>query len=241
MNTRTEKVREGTIWKSYLSDRGRNGAFCSLGCSVSEGERRKGPDTGDGHRNSRSQGPPWQCAVLKWYSDLSWSCSSQANSFSLTPPRMGPSLEFTCVLLAVSTLTKNLVVFGGCSGKCCQGRDLDCFTTDWRMDRVYGTCYCDQGCLKTKDCCFDYFTECPGEGGRIHLFSLNIYTCFVPLLPVKRARSAFLLLVFQNTRPNLCLTSFRWTGPHNGITANIPRICQSLVAITVPVKQAEWT
>lgn len=31
---------------------------------VSEGEGRRGPDTGDGHRNSRSQGPPWQSVVL---------------------------------------------------------------------------------------------------------------------------------------------------------------------------------
>uniref|UniRef100_A0A672LLB0 Somatomedin B and thrombospondin type 1 domain containing n=1 Tax=Sinocyclocheilus grahami TaxID=75366 RepID=A0A672LLB0_SINGR len=52
---------------------------------------------------------------------------------------------------------------GGCSGgRCCQGTDFTCVTTDWRIDRVYGTCYCDERCLKTKDCCFDYPTECPG-------------------------------------------------------------------------------
>lgn len=176
-------------------------------------------------------------------------------------PRMGPSVEFTCVLLTVFTLTKNLLVSGGCSGKCCHGRDLDCFTTDWRMDRVYTTCYCDQDCVKTKDCCFDYFTECPGEGGRSHLLTLNIKTYFVSLLmlfsapspvsPVKLVRSMFPPPCFGETRrgepvpnlirPNLCLTSFGWTGPHNGITANIPGIFQSLVAITVAVKQAKWT
>uniref|UniRef100_H3CRX7 Somatomedin B and thrombospondin type 1 domain containing n=1 Tax=Tetraodon nigroviridis TaxID=99883 RepID=H3CRX7_TETNG len=69
----------------------------------------------------------------------------------------------TCLLLTVCTLSKSLLVSGGCLGRCCQGRDLDCFTTDWRMDRVYGTCYCDQACLQTKDCCFDYFTECPAR------------------------------------------------------------------------------
>ncbi|XP_030625948.1 somatomedin-B and thrombospondin type-1 domain-containing protein [Chanos chanos] len=52
---------------------------------------------------------------------------------------------------------------GGCSGKCCRGTDLTCATTDWRMDRIYGTCYCDEGCVKTKDCCFDYPTECPEQ------------------------------------------------------------------------------
>lgn len=55
------------------------------------------------------------------------------------------------------------LVEGGCSGKCCRGTDLTCKTTDWRMDRVYGSCYCDEGCQRTRDCCFDYPTECPGE------------------------------------------------------------------------------
>lgn len=137
---------------------------------------------------------------LNWYSDLSWSWVTKsrtegikhisnpelnlksAHEFSVTSPRMGPSVEFTCVLLTVLTLTKNLLVSGGCSGKCCHGRDLGCFTTDWRMDRVYTTCYCDQDCVKTRDCCFDYFTECPGEGGRSHLLTFNIKTYFVSLL-----------------------------------------------------------
>uniref|UniRef100_A0A3B4EU16 Somatomedin B and thrombospondin type 1 domain containing n=1 Tax=Pundamilia nyererei TaxID=303518 RepID=A0A3B4EU16_9CICH len=58
---------------------------------------------------------------------------------------------------------ENHLVSGGCSGKCCRGRDTNCLTTDWRMDRVHGTCYCDEGCVRTKDCCFDYFTECPAQ------------------------------------------------------------------------------
>lgn len=77
---------------------------------------------------------------------------------------MGSSVEFACLLLVVSALGKSHLVSGGCSGRCCRSRDLSCSTTDWRMDRVYGTCYCDKGCDRTKDCCFDYFTECPGEG-----------------------------------------------------------------------------
>ncbi|KAG7524709.1 somatomedin-B and thrombospondin type-1 domain-containing protein [Solea senegalensis] len=76
---------------------------------------------------------------------------------------MGSSVEFACLLLMLSTLGKNLLVSGGCSGKCCRGRDLICFTKDWRMDRVFGTCYCDESCVRTKDCCFDYFTECPAQ------------------------------------------------------------------------------
>ncbi|KAG5268612.1 hypothetical protein AALO_G00214460 [Alosa alosa] len=67
----------------------------------------------------------------------------------------------TLVAIAVSGLYH--LAEGGCSGKCCQGTDLTCTTTDWRMDRVYGTCYCDEGCQRTKDCCFDYTKECPAQ------------------------------------------------------------------------------
>ncbi|KAJ4918892.1 hypothetical protein JOQ06_027894 [Pogonophryne albipinna] len=78
---------------------------------------------------------------------------------------MGSSAEFrvSFLLLLVSSVGNILLVSGGCSGKCCRGRDLSCVTTDWRMDRVYGTCFCDKGCDKTRDCCFDYFTECPAQ------------------------------------------------------------------------------
>lgn len=80
------------------------------------------------------------------------------------PLVMGSSVELACLLLVVSTLGTNQLVSGGCAGKCCRGRDMSCFATNWRMDRVYGTCYCDEGCVRTKDCCMDYFTLCPGEG-----------------------------------------------------------------------------
>lgn len=58
MNTHGESERQGTIWKSCLSDRGRNGAFCSLGCSADlflkgkgEGGRTQETDTGiPGHK-----------------------------------------------------------------------------------------------------------------------------------------------------------------------------------------------
>lgn len=79
---------------------------------------------------------------------------------------MPPRVEVACWLLLFSALGQNHLVAGGCSGRCCRGRDLSCSATDWRMDRVYGTCYCDEDCVKTKDCCFDYFTECPGEQWR---------------------------------------------------------------------------
>ncbi|XP_028374564.2 somatomedin-B and thrombospondin type-1 domain-containing protein [Phyllostomus discolor] len=53
----------------------------------------------------------------------------------------------------------------GCveSGRCCPGRDPACFSRGWRLDRIYGTCFCDQACRLTGDCCFDYATACPAR------------------------------------------------------------------------------
>ncbi|KAM7177041.1 somatomedin-B and thrombospondin type-1 domain-containing protein [Macrochelys suwanniensis] len=51
----------------------------------------------------------------------------------------------------------------GCSEerRCCPGRDPSCAGTGWRMDRVYGTCFCDEACKLTGDCCYDYSQACP--------------------------------------------------------------------------------
>ncbi|XP_077023107.1 somatomedin-B and thrombospondin type-1 domain-containing protein isoform X2 [Tamandua tetradactyla] len=53
----------------------------------------------------------------------------------------------------------------GCAeaGRCCPGRDPACFARGWRLDRVYGTCFCDQACSLTGDCCFDYARACPAR------------------------------------------------------------------------------
>ncbi|XP_029946694.1 somatomedin-B and thrombospondin type-1 domain-containing protein [Salarias fasciatus] len=53
--------------------------------------------------------------------------------------------------------------WSGCleNGLCCAGRDPDCSSEGWRSDRSYGTCYCDQACVSTMDCCHDYETACP--------------------------------------------------------------------------------
>lgn len=52
----------------------------------------------------------------------------------------------------------------GCreTGLCCPGRDPSCVSAGWRSDRSYGTCYCDQVCVSTLDCCHDYETACLG-------------------------------------------------------------------------------
>ncbi|XP_008981018.3 somatomedin-B and thrombospondin type-1 domain-containing protein isoform X2 [Callithrix jacchus] len=47
--------------------------------------------------------------------------------------------------------------------RCCPGRDPACFARGWRLDRVYGTCFCDQACRLTGDCCFDYDRACPAR------------------------------------------------------------------------------
>jgi len=72
-------------------------------------------------------------------------------------------MDQSSLLAVVALFGMHHFAEGGCSGRCCQGTDFTCFTTDWRMDRVYGMCYCDERCVKTKDCCFDYPTECPGK------------------------------------------------------------------------------
>ncbi|MBZ3885612.1 Somatomedin-B and thrombospondin type-1 domain-containing protein [Sciurus carolinensis] len=56
-------------------------------------------------------------------------------------------------------------VLAGCAeaGRCCPGRDPACFARGWRLDRVYGTCFCDQACRLTGDCCFDYARACPAR------------------------------------------------------------------------------
>lgn len=81
----------------------------------------------------------------------------------------GLSAGRVCLALMVALLGTCRWAEGGCQGKCCQGTDRSCTATDWRMDRVYGTCYCDDTCHRTKDCCFDYPTVCPGKNRHARL------------------------------------------------------------------------
>ncbi|XP_036377682.1 somatomedin-B and thrombospondin type-1 domain-containing protein [Megalops cyprinoides] len=75
----------------------------------------------------------------------------------------GLSPERACLALLAALLGTCHLAKAGCLGKCCPGSDLKCTSTDWRMDRVYGTCFCDERCKRTKDCCFDYPTMCPAQ------------------------------------------------------------------------------
>ncbi|KAK6293278.1 hypothetical protein J4Q44_G00367790 [Coregonus suidteri] len=77
---------------------------------------------------------------------------------------MASSVAYVLLLVAAFVLgLYHVLVEGGCAGRCCRGSDITCVTADWGMDRVYRTCYCDEGCLRTKDCCYDYPTECSGQ------------------------------------------------------------------------------
>ncbi|XP_042317478.1 somatomedin-B and thrombospondin type-1 domain-containing protein isoform X1 [Sceloporus undulatus] len=51
----------------------------------------------------------------------------------------------------------------GCAaeGRCCPGKEPSCASTGWRLSRAYGTCYCDEECQRTGDCCYDYAQVCP--------------------------------------------------------------------------------
>lgn len=66
------------------------------------------------------------------------------------------------VLCALARLWPGTLAGCAEAGRCCPGRDPACFARGWRLDRVYGTCFCDQACRLTGDCCFDYDRACPG-------------------------------------------------------------------------------
>ncbi|XP_033856925.2 somatomedin-B and thrombospondin type-1 domain-containing protein isoform X2 [Acipenser ruthenus] len=75
----------------------------------------------------------------------------------------GIAVKGGCLVLLAALLWLSNLAEGGCSGKCCKGRDPTCSSTDWRMDRVFGTCFCDGTCKHTGDCCYDYTQECPAQ------------------------------------------------------------------------------
>nr|XP_033790132.1 somatomedin-B and thrombospondin type-1 domain-containing protein [Geotrypetes seraphini] len=54
---------------------------------------------------------------------------------------------------------------GGCAeaARCCRGRDPTCVSSGWTASRVYGTCFCDEACTLTGDCCHDYSQACPAR------------------------------------------------------------------------------
>lgn len=85
-----------------------------------------------------------------------------ARSWCLARPKALAMRTLWMVLCALTRLWPG--VLGGCAeaGRCCPGRDPACFAHGWRLDRVYGTCFCDQACRLTGDCCFDYARACPG-------------------------------------------------------------------------------
>lgn len=66
-------------------------------------------------------------------------------------------------LVALSTLGH--LAGAGCveERRCCPGRDPTCTATGWRLDRIYGICFCDEACEQTGDCCHDYAQACPGR------------------------------------------------------------------------------
>ncbi|OCT74809.1 somatomedin-B and thrombospondin type-1 domain-containing protein [Xenopus laevis] len=91
------------------------------------------------------------------------------------------------LLLGLATLICSAE--GGCreAGKCCQGRDMNCTSQGWRMDRVYGTCFCDQTCRLTGDCCSDYSQACPARACVVGEWS-HWSGCADPCTPAIRVR-----------------------------------------------------
>ena len=56
---------------------------------------------------------------------------------------------------------------GGCLGLgyCCAGRNVTCTSSGQRADNKdeLSTCFCDEDCLTTGDCCLDYRAACRRE------------------------------------------------------------------------------
>ncbi|KAM9839213.1 somatomedin-B and thrombospondin type-1 domain-containing protein [Aulostomus maculatus] len=99
---------------------------------------------------------------------------------------MGSCVDSACLLLLLVS-TFGTLVSGSCVGKCCRSRDLSCSSSGWRLDRVHGTCYCDEGCIRTKDCCYDYFTACPAQDCSMSEWSIWS-GCAKPCEPSVRVR-----------------------------------------------------
>ncbi|XP_042582341.1 somatomedin-B and thrombospondin type-1 domain-containing protein [Cyprinus carpio] len=78
---------------------------------------------------------------------------------------------------------------GGCqdTGLCCIGQNQSCITEDWRKDRSYGECYCDQACKTTLDCCHDYDLACPAVSCVVSEWSVWS-GCLEPCKPTLRTR-----------------------------------------------------
>ncbi|XP_005992909.1 somatomedin-B and thrombospondin type-1 domain-containing protein [Latimeria chalumnae] len=76
---------------------------------------------------------------------------------------MGSERLVALHLLLVGVLRLGAPAEGGCveTRKCCRGRDVGCSAAGWRLDRVFGTCFCDEACKMTGDCCYDYAQACP--------------------------------------------------------------------------------
>ena len=90
-------------------------------------------------------------------------------------------ISFINVLLVLVVYAKSEFVSQGRCGsleKCCIGRDSSCFVSSSNeLDNqesfglaypddnlINRPCYCDEGCLETGDCCYDYEDVCNFKG-----------------------------------------------------------------------------
>lgn len=131
---------------------------------------RRAARTGEGRRGGRGPGAGQGRAGLRVAGRSG--CSGRPLSEQLRTLPKVCGVAGAAGALAMRTLWMALCALArlwpgtlaGCAeaGRCCPGRDAACFVRGWRLDRVYGTCFCDQACRLTGDCCFDYARACPG-------------------------------------------------------------------------------
>ncbi|XP_043923165.1 somatomedin-B and thrombospondin type-1 domain-containing protein [Protopterus annectens] len=117
-----------------------------------------------------------------------------------------PLTRFSCTHFLVFPLTLLLLLLelidvanGGCIelGRCCRGRDPTCTSKGWRMDRTYATCFCDDACSLTKDCCYDYLQACPAVPCSVSEWS-HWSGCTAQCKPATRVRRRYILQEPQN-------------------------------------------
>lgn len=161
----------GLVLRALMAGRpGETRPLRLAGGSRSTRPDRRAARAGEGRRGGRGPGAGQGRARLRVAGRSGCSGPPLSDALTTLPKLCG--VAGAAGALAMRTLWMALCALArlwpgtlaGCAeaGRCCPGRDAACFVLGWRLDRVYGTCFCDQACRLTGDCCFDYARACPG-------------------------------------------------------------------------------
>ncbi|XP_069076455.1 somatomedin-B and thrombospondin type-1 domain-containing protein isoform X2 [Pleurodeles waltl] len=135
-----------------------------------------------------------------------WFDSPSPSLGLMRSPSMASSLQRLLLLLALARLWVS--AGAGCAEarRCCPGRDPLCASKGWRLDRVYGTCFCDEACTRARDCCYDYTQACPAQPCVVSEWS-HWSGCADQCKPTLRMRRRHVQLQPKNGVPAFITTS----------------------------------